>query len=160
MLNLVLIYKNLIKQNKDMKSQGENGVPIAKNGVQMNDEFFLLRWECTTLEVWSQVIDPTKTATFATPLKTSIPSNVTPTPLSICQHVPYEPLIFIWWPQPFSQLALNVVHFVLVGHQIRFPHLPTDSIMLVEWYTNKAMCNVFCCVFWVWYDRGLRERSI
>ena len=43
MLNLVLIYKNLIKQNKDMKSQGENGVPIAKNGVQMNDEIFLLR---------------------------------------------------------------------------------------------------------------------
>ena len=127
-------------------------VPVTKNRMQMKDEVLLLGWECTTLEVRSQVINPTKTATFATPLETSIPCNVTPTPLSICEHVPYEPLIFIRWPQPFSQLALNVVHFVLVGHQIRFPHLPTHSIMLVQW-SQSYVCFFF--LFWVWYDRGL-----
>jgi len=105
-------------------------IPVTKNGMQMEDEVLFLGWECTTFEVRSEVIDPTKTTTFATSLETSIPCNVTPTTLSICEHVPYQLLIFIRWPQPFPQLALiTLLHSVLVCHQIRFPHSP----MLLEW---------------------------
>lgn len=63
-----------------------NGIeiePVSKDGVQMYDKLFFLRREGATFEIRSQVINPTKATTFATPLQTSILSNVTPAALSI-----------------------------------------------------------------------------
>lgn len=102
----------------------------------MNDEIFLLWRKCAALEIRSQVINPTETTAFTTSLKTSIPSNVTPAPLSLSYHVPQKLFIFLRWPQPLPKLALNnivviatvvvvvVVHNSVFCHdQIRFPHL-------------------------------------
>ena len=72
--------------------------PVPKDGMQMDDEFFLLGRECAALEVGSQVVNPAKTAALAASLQASIPGDIAPTPLSIPQHVAHQLLVFVRRP--------------------------------------------------------------
>lgn len=81
----------------------------------MYDELFFLRGESTTLEVGSQVVNPPESAALAAPLQAGIPSDITPTSLSISQHVAHELLIFFRRPQALSKLTVVVVLVVHVS---------------------------------------------
>lgn len=70
--------------------------PVAKKGVQMDDESFFLRREGAALKVRPQVINPTKATAFPTSLQASISCNITPTTLSIVDHVAHELIILFW----------------------------------------------------------------
>lgn len=89
----------------------------------MYNKIFLLRTKCTTPEIRSQIINPTKTTALTTPLQTSIPSNVTPTPLSAAQHVLHQLLVFLRGPKSLPQLHLVVVFSHVWWICNRFPHL-------------------------------------
>ena len=91
--------------------------PVAKDGMQVDDELFFLGWECAALEVGSQVVNPTKAAAFATPLQAGIPSDIAPAPLSISQHVAHELLIFFRRPQALPKLIV-VVLVVIVSNVV------------------------------------------
>lgn len=85
----------------------EEYVLVAQNGMKMDDKVFLLRRKRTTLEVRPQVVDPTKTTTLSTPLETRVSSNVSPTPLSIAQHVSHQLLVFLRRPQTLPELIIH-----------------------------------------------------
>lgn len=98
---------NGCKLDERIKDQEEliELAPVAKDGVQMDDQLFLLRGEGTTLEVWSEVVDPTESTALPTPLQAGIPGHIAPTPLPICYHVVHQLVILLRRPQPLPQLV-------------------------------------------------------
>jgi hypothetical protein len=81
--------------------------PVAKKGVQMDDEGFFLGREGTSLEVRPQVINPTKATALPTPLQAGISSDITPTTLSIVEHVTHELVVLFWRPQALPKLVVG-----------------------------------------------------
>lgn len=94
----------------------------------MDDEVFFLGRKGASLEVWPQVVDPTKPATLATPLKAGISGHVTPAALAVVEHVPHQLLVFFRRPQTLPQLIVThaVVLVILPGTScrrgFRLPH--------------------------------------
>lgn len=71
----------------------------------MDDQLFFLRGEGTTLEVRSEVVDPTESTALPASLQAGIPGHIAPTPLPICYHVVHQLVILLRRPQPLPQLV-------------------------------------------------------
>jgi hypothetical protein len=85
--------------------------PVAKKGVQMDDEGFFLGREGASLKVRPQVINPTKATALPAPLEAGISGDITPTTLSVVEHVIHELVILLRRPQPLPKLVVVVVVF-------------------------------------------------
>ena len=72
--------------------------------MKTNDEILFLRRESATIKVRTKIVDPTKTAAFATSLKACIFSDITPASLPIAYHILHQLWVFLWRPKSLLHL--------------------------------------------------------
>lgn len=95
-------------------------VPVAKNGVEMNNEVLLLRGEGAALEIGAEIVDPTEAAALTAALKAGVSGDVAPAALAVGDHVIHQLLVFLRRPQPLPQLRLRHIVIVIVAVVVRF----------------------------------------
>lgn len=134
-------------------SQVREKGPVANKGMQMDNKLFFLRRESSTFKIRPKIINPTKTTTLPTSLKPCIPSNVTPTTLSIAQHIPHQLLVLLRRPQPFPVFVL--LHILFPVTRLRFPHF---SLFSSFFPTGFGPCMENC--IYMWCVCMCRERKI
>lgn len=79
-------------------------MPVAEDGMEVDDEVFLLGREGAALEVGTEVVDPAESAALAAALQPGVPSNVAPAALPVAHHVVYQLFVLLRRPQPLAQL--------------------------------------------------------
>lgn len=95
--------------------------------MEINDHLLLVIREKTSLKVWSEIVSPTKSATLATPKKTSKLRNSSPTTLSIGKDEVYELPVFFCSPWSFLQ-----PYFVTAWLSSHFSLSPSLSLWIVS----------------------------
>lgn len=69
--------------------------------MELDDELVLFLGEVSTLKVRPEIVDPTETATFAAPKKSSGFGKRSPAAFAMSFNVSYEPLVLFFRPCSF-----------------------------------------------------------